>query len=96
MRINNENRVNLNKAILSSDEHQYENMLSTLTENIQKFETAGKKLVMTGPSQGPPPPWALTQVVPALTFDSESDVNLRGIYWTFGGDEKHYISLWWR
>ena len=57
MRINNENRVNLNKAILSSDEHQYENMLSTLTENIQKFETAGKKLVMTGPSQGPPPPW---------------------------------------
>ena len=52
MRINNENRVNLNKAILSSDEHQYENMLSTLTENIQKFETAGKKLVMTEPSQG--------------------------------------------
>ena len=52
MRINNENRVNLNKAILSSDEHQYENMLSTFTENIHKFETAGKKLVMTGPSQG--------------------------------------------
>ena len=52
MRINNENRVNLNKAILSSDEHQYENMLSTLTENIQKFETTGKKLVKTGPSQG--------------------------------------------
>ena len=93
MRINNENRVNLNKAILSSDEHQYENMLSTLTENIQKFETAGKKLVMTEPSQGGG--GALTQVVPALTFDSESDVNLRGIYWTFGGDEKHYISLWW-